>query len=580
MGYSDYQIGNVIIQMVYYVEGLGHNLFSVGQLCDSNLEVAFRQHTCFIRNLEGVDLLTGSQEVEKIVIPKDEEIEDDNLREKLLKVNLLIAKIKALKDNPSPSFEFLTKSSSTSPKSFLEETNTFHNSLPEFENFYFDLEEISSGSTTTHSDISLPEYDSFIFDLSNDQFLSTDRSDLTHEEFGDEPPYIISPPKYDCFYFGNLPDADHVGCQDTRHSTAGSMQFLGDRLMRSQLIDYGLGFNKISMYCDNKSAIALFCNNVQHSRSKHINIKYHFIKEQIENGVIELYFVNTEYQLADIFTKALGRERIEFLINKLGMRSFTLETLKQLAGKAIVPSHYRGMIDTLLYLTASRLDLQFAICMCDRSILTGSKVTPTKHRGMTKTYSSPRFIANYFNAGYLKMDVKEVNSCKVKSHNTRNSNKPVEQKSYILKPGRQIFTGHRFSPSKSSDVYEKTSPRYDLRWKPTGRILKTIGLRWILMEKLPDSCTSKVDSEPPYGSNTYITNPRECKQTLNSSACTSINVRKDQTLHLSACTSIDREKIKVFIKENVIVGRPWSHEITLIKEKEISARQKSQGIQN
>ncbi|GJY84928.1 retrotransposon protein, putative, unclassified [Tanacetum coccineum] len=155
-------------------------------------------------------------------------------------------------------------------------------------------------------------------------------------------------------------DADHAGCQDTRRSTSGSMQVLGDRLvrwsskrqkstaissteaeyiamsgccapilwMRSHLTDYGLEFNKIPMYCDNKSAIALCCNNVQHSRSKHIDIIFHIIKEQVENGVVELYFVNTEYQLADIFTKAICRERIEFLINKLGMRSFTPETLK------------------------------------------------------------------------------------------------------------------------------------------------------------------------------------------------------------------------------------------------------------
>ncbi|GJV40782.1 hypothetical protein Tco_1419222 [Tanacetum coccineum] len=88
------------------------------------------------------------------------------------------------------------------------------------------------------------------------------------------------------------------------------------------------------MYCDNKSVIALCCNNVQHSRSKHIDIRFHFIKEQVENGVVQLYFVNTEYQLADIFTKPLCRERIEFLINKLGMRSFTPETLKQLADEA------------------------------------------------------------------------------------------------------------------------------------------------------------------------------------------------------------------------------------------------------
>ncbi|GJX81168.1 hypothetical protein Tco_0329317 [Tanacetum coccineum] len=66
----------------------------------------------------------------------------------------------------------------------------------------------------------------------------------------------------------------------------------------------------------------------------HIDIRFHFIKEQVENGVVELYFVNMEYQLADIFTKALSRDIIEFLINKLGMRSFTTETLKQLVDEA------------------------------------------------------------------------------------------------------------------------------------------------------------------------------------------------------------------------------------------------------
>ncbi|GKF48085.1 hypothetical protein Tco_0141336, partial [Tanacetum coccineum] len=62
MGYGVYQIRNITISRVYYVEGLGHNLFSVGQLCDSDLEVGFRKHTCFVRNLEGVDSLSGSWE--------------------------------------------------------------------------------------------------------------------------------------------------------------------------------------------------------------------------------------------------------------------------------------------------------------------------------------------------------------------------------------------------------------------------------------------------------------------------------------------------------------------------------------
>ncbi|GJT62123.1 retrovirus-related pol polyprotein from transposon TNT 1-94 [Tanacetum coccineum] len=87
--------------------------------------------------------------------------------------------------------------------------------------------------------------------------------------------------------------------------------------MRSQLTDYSFAFNNIPLYCDNKSAIALCCNNVHHSWSKHINIRHHFIREQVENDVVELYFVTTDYQLADIFTKALPRERFEFLLSRL-----------------------------------------------------------------------------------------------------------------------------------------------------------------------------------------------------------------------------------------------------------------------
>nr|GEY21827.1 retrovirus-related Pol polyprotein from transposon TNT 1-94 [Tanacetum cinerariifolium] len=145
-------------------------------------------------------------------------------------------------------------------------------------------------------------------------------------------------------------DADHAGCQDTRRSTSESDQFLGDKLvswsskkqqstdistpkakyiaisgccaqilwMRSQLTDYGFDFNKIPLYYYNHSAVALCCNNVQHSRSKHIDIRHHFIREQVERGVVELYFVTTDYQLADIFTKALPRQRFEFILPHFG----------------------------------------------------------------------------------------------------------------------------------------------------------------------------------------------------------------------------------------------------------------------
>nr|GEZ31207.1 hypothetical protein [Tanacetum cinerariifolium] len=179
-----------------------------------------------------------SSEVMKIVISEVGGIDADILLtikydilcEKLLNINLLIANIEALKDNPTPSSDFMTKSSSTSLNFLLEETNTFDNSLPESETFCFDLEEISSGSTTTRSDISLPDYeafydnhvkeissgsttthsnfslyDSLIFDLSINPFPSADRSDFY--EFTDELAYIISPPEYDCFCFKNEPNA-------------------------------------------------------------------------------------------------------------------------------------------------------------------------------------------------------------------------------------------------------------------------------------------------------------------------------------------------------------------------------------
>ncbi|GJV02782.1 hypothetical protein Tco_1336351 [Tanacetum coccineum] len=109
-----------------------------------------------------------------------------------------------------------------------------------------------------------------------------------------------------------------------------------------------------------------------------------------------------------------------------------------------------------------------------------------------------------------------------------------------------IFTRYRFSPNKTFAVYEKTSPRSDLRWKPTGRNFKSVGLRWIPTGKLFDSCTSKDDSEPTHGSNVDIPNIHENKQTLDLSACTSINVQEEQSFHLSAGTlcNVNKENLR------------------------------------
>nr|GEX52526.1 retrovirus-related Pol polyprotein from transposon TNT 1-94 [Tanacetum cinerariifolium] len=104
--------------------------------------------------------------------------------------------------------------------------------------------------------------------------------------------------------------------------------------MRTQLTNYGFHFDKIPMYCDSKAAIAISCNPVQHSRTKHIDVRYHFIKEKVKKGIVELFVVRTEYQLADLFTKALPVERFQYLVRRLGMRCLTLAELEALGNES------------------------------------------------------------------------------------------------------------------------------------------------------------------------------------------------------------------------------------------------------
>nr|GEZ32684.1 copia protein [Tanacetum cinerariifolium] len=104
--------------------------------------------------------------------------------------------------------------------------------------------------------------------------------------------------------------------------------------MRTQLTDYGFYFDKIPMYCDSKAAIAISCNPVQHSRTKQIDVRYHFIKEKVEKGIVELFFVRTKYQLADLFTNALPVKRFQYLVRRLGMRCLTPAELEALANES------------------------------------------------------------------------------------------------------------------------------------------------------------------------------------------------------------------------------------------------------
>ncbi|GJV02912.1 retrovirus-related pol polyprotein from transposon TNT 1-94 [Tanacetum coccineum] len=178
--------------------------------------------------------------------------------------------------------------------------------------------------------------------------------------------------------------APFIWCNNDCKSTSGGIQFLRDKLaswsskkqdyiamstmeaeyvslsaccaqiiwMRTQLLAYGFRYNKILMYCDSKSAITISCNPVQHSRTKHINIRYHFIKEHVEKGVIEIYFVRTEYQLADLFTKALPKERFEYLVHKI---VFHMAQQVILAAQLVPRFHTIGRFNNYVVLQMSKV---------------------------------------------------------------------------------------------------------------------------------------------------------------------------------------------------------------------------------
>ncbi|KAJ9544583.1 hypothetical protein OSB04_024290 [Centaurea solstitialis] len=158
-------------------------------------------------------------------------------------------------------------------------------------------------------------------------------------------------PKDSGFELTAFIDSDHAGCKLNRKSTSGACQFLGNKLvswssrkqncvslstaeaeyvaaacccsqvlwMKIQLADYGYTMHRILIYCDSSSAIQIAANPVQHSRTKHIDIRYHFIKDHVEKDNVELFFVESERQIADLFTKAFDEKRHYYLLSKLGM---------------------------------------------------------------------------------------------------------------------------------------------------------------------------------------------------------------------------------------------------------------------
>ncbi|GJS26436.1 hypothetical protein Tco_0487056 [Tanacetum coccineum] len=135
-------------------------------------------------------------------------------------------------------------------------------------------------------------------------------------------------PKDTGFELTAFSDSDHAGCLDSRKSTSGGIQFLGGDKLVSWSSKKQDCTSMSSARCPSHD-IAISCNSrSSNSSTKHIDVRYHFIKEQVEKGIVELFFVGTEYQLADLFTKALSEDRFKSLVRQLGMRCLTPDELE------------------------------------------------------------------------------------------------------------------------------------------------------------------------------------------------------------------------------------------------------------
>nr|GEW88585.1 retrovirus-related Pol polyprotein from transposon TNT 1-94 [Tanacetum cinerariifolium] len=151
-------------------------------------------------------------------------------------------------------------------------------------------------------------------------------------------------------------------------------------------------------------AIALCCNNVQHFRSKHIDIRHHFIREQVEKGVVELYFVTTDYQLADIFTKALPRERFEFLLSRLGknkMADVNVNAPVDQAPTTVPPTRTDDQI--LPHIRWCQLDEKWFDLTKD-TLRDALQITPVNNNNAFSSPPTPDALINFVNdLGYPKV---------------------------------------------------------------------------------------------------------------------------------------------------------------------------------
>nr|GEW70874.1 integrase, catalytic region, zinc finger, CCHC-type, peptidase aspartic, catalytic [Tanacetum cinerariifolium] len=384
MGYSDYKIRNVTISRVYFVEGLWHNLFSVGQFCDSDLEVAFRQHTCFIRNLDGVDLLTGSRGNNLYTFSLQDMLASSPIcllskasktkswlwHRHLLHLNFGainhlvrqglvrgLPKLKFEKDhlcsacamgkkllNPPPSVDLQAPEVIALIAKVIPPVQAESTGSPSSTSVDQDAPSPSKSQTT-------PETQSAVIP----QDVEEDNLDIEVAHMGNDPLFSVP-----------IPEVTSAQSSSTRCKKSS----MSSNVLRWELIPrpdkvmvitlkwiYKVKLDELGGILKNKAR--LVARGYRQEEGIDFEDSFALVARLEAIRIFLAYAAHKNmvvYQM-DVKTAFLN-------VDTPMVEKSKLDDDKE--GKAVDPSHYRGMIGTLLYLTANRPDLQFAICMCAR----------------------------------------------------------------------------------------------------------------------------------------------------------------------------------------------------------------------
>ncbi|GJX26260.1 hypothetical protein Tco_0232556 [Tanacetum coccineum] len=292
-------------------------------------------------------------------------------------------------------------------------------------------------------------------------------------------------------------------------------QILNETSNKAKMKNEIVAFETINIKLEHSVATLLVENEHLHKENEHLKQTYKDLYDSIKKTRLRGNSVDTKFAKPSV----LGKPVLQPLKKQSVVRQLTaFKSERPKISKPWFASQVDVKQDLSKPVTQHYLPKERESAFAKPDHVIASSESRNSSKNMSR-FSSNDMVHNYYlEEVKKKTQEKDRNSKSSVMHftriqNTTNGSKPKPMINNQTSRSLLIFTGHRFSPNKSSDMYEKTSPRSCLRWKSTGKIFKTVGLRLIPTGKLLDSCTIKVDSKPSHGSNVDISKIHECKQT-------------------------------------------------------------------